>query len=347
MTRSYLAASDGPCFCRVLQPMWAQPNIGANASCRTNSSVAAQKQVLFDFEALVRRTLAPGRRSYAFQQQMKLPFEIHDTDHDGAITDADRQRYRQRFETMQRAQYISLLLQADLNSDGVITRDELSIFARYSSRQMRGEGPESDARRAEQVRRIVKSRMRADTNGDSKIDWQELFAYAKKYPMVSPTDFDAPYRALLSFDADGDGKTTFKEYTEAMERRFAEFDTDGDGVISRAEFDAYWQRSGVPAPKVARRFGPALRSRGPSNAPSPSPRRTQSLSSLTATGRSLCRRRRSVHKIRKRMTTKVIIEPAGTALPGDDRVGSRYLAVRRRSITHKAPNPSGRRSKRT
>jgi hypothetical protein len=69
--------------------------------------------------------------------------------------------------------------------------------------------------------------------------------------MPSQIDYDAPYRGLLSFDADGDGKTTFKEYTDAMEHRFAGFDTDGDGVISRVEFDAYWQRSGLPAPKVA------------------------------------------------------------------------------------------------
>jgi Ca2+-binding EF-hand superfamily protein len=106
-------------------------------------------------------------------------------------------------------------------------------------------------RRAEQVRRMVEGRMRADTNGDGKIDWEETFAYAKKVPTPSPIDFDAPYRSLLSFDADGDGKTTFKEYTDAMERPFAGFDTDGDGVISRVEFDAYWQRLGLQAPKVA------------------------------------------------------------------------------------------------
>lgn len=209
------------------------------------------QQVLFDFEAILKRTLAPGLRAYSFQRQMKIAFDMHDSDRDGAITDADRQRNRQHFEAMQRAQYISLLLQADLNSDGIITRDELAIHARYASHLIRGEGAENDARRAAQERQIIESRMRADTNGDGKIDWQELFAYAKKYPMVSPTDFDAPYRALLSFDADGDGKTTFKEFTEAMERRFAELDADGDGIISRAEFDAYWQRSGLPTPKVA------------------------------------------------------------------------------------------------
>ena len=209
------------------------------------------KQVLFDFEMFLAQTLAPGLHYYAFQQKMRLPFDMHDTDRDGAITDTDRQRNRQRFEAMQRAHQIGLMLQADLNSDGVITADELAIFARYQSRFMRGEGPESDVRRAEQVRRMVEGRMRADTNGDGKIDWEETFAYAKKFPTPSPIDFDAPYRGLLSFDADGDGKTTFREYTDAMERRFAAFDTDGDGVISRAEFDAYWQRSGLQAPKVA------------------------------------------------------------------------------------------------
>src|SRR5262249_44986782 len=83
-----------------------------------------------------------------------------------------------------------------------------------------------------------------------KIDWNETFAFARKFPIPSHIDFDAPYRFLLSLDADGDGKTTFKEYAVAMQRRFAEYDTDGDGVISRTEFDAYWQRRGLPAPKV-------------------------------------------------------------------------------------------------
>ena len=209
------------------------------------------KQVLFDFEAFLAKTLAPGLRSYAFQQQMKLPFDMHDTDRDGAITDADRQRNRQRYEAMQRAQQVSLMFQADLNSDGVITAGELAVFARYQSHFLRGEGPESDARRAEQARRMMEGYMRADTNGDGNIDWEETFAYARKFPTPSQIDFDAPYRDLLGFDADGDGKTTFKEYTDAMERRFAGIDSDGDGVISRAEFDAYWQRSGLQAPKVA------------------------------------------------------------------------------------------------
>ena len=197
------------------------------------------------------QTFAPGLRFYAFEQKVKLPFDIHDTDRDGAISDADRQRNSQRFEAVQRAQQIGLMLQADLNSDGVITAEELAIHARYQSHFIRGEGAEFDARRAETIRRIVEGRMRADTNGDGKIDWDETFAYARKFPIPSQIDFDAPYRFLLTLDADGDGKTTFKEYADAMAHRFAEYDTDGDGVISRAEFDAFWQRRGSPAPKVA------------------------------------------------------------------------------------------------
>src|SRR5262245_19950207 len=73
------------------------------------------KQVLFDLEALLARTLAPGLHQSAFQYQIKPLFIMYDTDGDGAITDADRQRNRQRFETMQRAQQVSQMLQADLN----------------------------------------------------------------------------------------------------------------------------------------------------------------------------------------------------------------------------------------
>lgn len=206
--------------------------------------------VAFDLDAHIAQSLAPGLRYYAFQEQIKVPFNVHDLDRDGAITEVDRQRNRSKHEAMHRAHQIALMLQADLNSDGIITTDELTIFARHQSHFIPGEGPESDARRLEQARRVVESRMRADTNGDGRIDWDETFAYARKFPAAPGTDFDAPYRILVSYDADGDGKTTFKEYAEAMELRFAAVDTDGDGVTSRAEFDGYWQRAGLPAPRV-------------------------------------------------------------------------------------------------
>ncbi len=101
------------------------------------------KQVLFDFEMFLAQTLAPGLHYYAFQQKMKSPFDLHDTDRDGAITDADRQRNRQRFEAMYRAQQIGVMFQADLNSDGVITADELAIFARYNRISRAEKGPKA------------------------------------------------------------------------------------------------------------------------------------------------------------------------------------------------------------
>jgi hypothetical protein len=54
----------------------------------------------------------------------------------------------------------------------------------------------------------------------------------------------------LGFDTDGDGKTTLAEFTAGMEKRFFEVDTDGNGIISRPEFDAYWQRLGRTPPPV-------------------------------------------------------------------------------------------------
>lgn len=206
--------------------------------------------VTYDLEAHIAQTLAPELRYYAFQEKIKVPFMLHDLDRDGAITEVDRQRNRQRHEAMQRGRQISLMFQADLDGDGTVSAEELTIFARHLSHFVPGEGPEADARRSEQARRVVESSMRADIDGDGKIDWNEAIAHARKFPTPLGIDFDAVYRVLASYDADGDGKTTFKEYADAMERRFADVDTDGDGVISRTEFDGYWQRSGLPAPRV-------------------------------------------------------------------------------------------------
>ena len=194
--------------------------------------------------------LAPGLRVDAFVQHMQPMFGLLDADGDGSISEADRQLQQRKAEAMRRALLISQFVSADFNDDGVVTRDEMVLYQRYvGDMSLRRDG----ANQAELLERRVATYMRADTNGDGRIDWAEMAAYAKQAALPSPgqPDNDAPYRMMLSFDSNGDGKTTHEEYIEGLRRRFAEMDSDDDGLISQAEFDGYWQRKGTPAPKVA------------------------------------------------------------------------------------------------
>jgi len=230
--------------------------LAASVPCLVNATAFAQTRPPspFDIELLISRSLAPGLRADAFVQQMQPMFSLLDANGDGVISDDDRQIQLRKVEAGRRTLLISQFVSADFNDDGVVTREEMVLYQRYvGSFSARRDGDAAQASREELLERRVAMFMRADADADGRIDWDEMVAYAKRSALPTPweVDYDTPYKTMLSFDANGDGKTTREEYTEAMRRRFAEMDSDGDDLISQAEFDGYWQRKGVPAPKVA------------------------------------------------------------------------------------------------
>jgi Ca2+-binding EF-hand superfamily protein len=223
------------------------------------SDAAAQRvRSPFDFNETIARNLVPGARLARFLGEMRTAFLRHDHDRDSVISAIDRERSRQMLAALERSKLVTPFLRVDLDGDGVVTREEVLKYETHIARtSLRGEGPQIEARRQQQVSARLAALMVADRNGDGRIDWSEMIAHAKQaveagqHVNFDPAHFDPAYRVILGFDADGDGKTTLAEFMTAMEKQFDDVDTNSDGVISRGEFDAYWQRIGRPAPKVA------------------------------------------------------------------------------------------------
>jgi hypothetical protein len=85
-------------------------------------TAAQQLQPSFDLNVLIERNLAPGMRLASLLDKTRTIFGQFDLDRDGAITSADRERSRQTFMAAQRPNFVTQILSADLDGDGVVTR---------------------------------------------------------------------------------------------------------------------------------------------------------------------------------------------------------------------------------
>ena len=102
------------------------------------------------------------------------------------------------------SQMMQMFERVDLNSDGQITRAELT---EYRDRRF-GEG---------------------DTNGDGALElaeFEEVWLAMARERMVD---------RFQGLDADGDGRITAAEFDRPLDRLFSRFDRDDDGTVSRSE----------------------------------------------------------------------------------------------------------------
>jgi hypothetical protein len=84
--------------------------------------------------------------------------------------------------------------------------------------------------------------MRADGNGDGRMDLREILEFARTQPLPgSPPEI--AFRPVLSLDENGDGATDNAEFDRAAERMFRSVDTDRDGLLSPQEADAFRTRN--------------------------------------------------------------------------------------------------------
>lgn len=208
-------------------------------------------QTSIDIDKAIEHGLAPGQRLQRFLEMAAPLFHMFDGDRDGAVTDADRKRSLQMFAAMERAPLIGQFLRADYDGDGVVTREELTKYIAQLTRTAPNQSPDSAAKREQGHANWIAAQLRADTNGDGRIDWNEMVAHAKGATERPRLSFDPAFATMLGFDANRDGKTTLAEFQQALEKRFAAIDADQDDVISKEEFDVFWQKAGRPAPKIA------------------------------------------------------------------------------------------------
>jgi Ca2+-binding EF-hand superfamily protein len=215
-----------------------------------------------------------GLTAAPYLERRRAVFRSLDVDHDGALTVADREHFRMRAMAGVRANVIVDILRADLDSDGLVTRDEVVKLAIALGWPAPAMPREDEARRRKRIENEIAERMKPDLDHNGVIDAEEMMAYAKQRaearPFNSTADPGLVLDTALMLDADGDGKVTLAEYEAAAEGVFRAVDTDGDGVVSKDEIEAY-RRHLAPAQKPT----PARPAPISQPAPPPDPRQVR------------------------------------------------------------------------
>jgi hypothetical protein len=169
-------------------------------------------------------------------------FHSVDRNLDGVVNAADAKLQAEAWVRAMRSAALNELLYNDLDFDGVITRDEVvrtqdATIRRHPHLVARGYAL-SEAELQRHIGQAVERIMRADRNNDGRIDWDEMLAFAREKPVPEDTHEGARIKAILSFDADGDGSVTLTEFDAGATQFFAAVDANHDGVISREEIEA-------------------------------------------------------------------------------------------------------------
>lgn len=196
-------------------------------------------------EILFARSVTGGTVS-AYLTRSRYEFRSIDMDGDGVITAFDLELHEKKLRAAARGNAILALLALDLDGDGTLSRDEIEASFSALAQPL----PSDSADGAERRKRIaapVNQKMRLDTNGDGRIDGDEMMAYAKQLPAPRMPEGNSLPWAALSLDKDGDHRITLDEYLEGAVSGFSLVDTNGDGVASDEEVYAFRRGAGASA----------------------------------------------------------------------------------------------------
>jgi Ca2+-binding EF-hand superfamily protein len=199
-------------------------------------SAAAQLTQRAIDTALV-QIVSAGMTLQVYLDRRRIEFRRMDMDGDGAITAADQELDRARASAGNRAMTVKNILQYDLDGDGVVTREEVADVFDARIAMMPVDRSRSDFK--QQFDALIARQMRADNNGDGRIDGPEMMAFARQTDSAGPAYTNGMIAATLALDDDRDGKTTEAELLKGAESFFRRIDTDGDGTISGDESQAF------------------------------------------------------------------------------------------------------------
>jgi len=192
--------------------------------------------------------VSPGLTLGRYLEMHRGQFGRLDIDGDGAVTAADEELDRARAAAVNRAAAIHGILQFDLDGDGVVTREEVADAFEVRIAMMPVDRSRPDFKK--QFDGEIDKQMKADANGDNRIDGAEMMAFARQQP-PSPYGMatsNGMIPVALTLDDDHDGRTTEAELIKGAEAFFRRIDTDGDGTISREENLAFRRSIQGPPP---------------------------------------------------------------------------------------------------
>jgi hypothetical protein len=204
------------------------------------ASAGAQNLDMSAMPPTVLQQLRPGATIENVVAQALQPIRQVDTDGNGL--DAADIDLREAIDLANmRAGQVSQVLRADLDADGRVTLSEIQQLnlVETARRNIELDDPSNDRVTSELEGRYLQY----DVNGDKTIDLQEMMTQPKR-SQRRDRQYEQ-YRALLSADADRDGKVSVAELESVVRQAFLAIDTDGDGEISRREFGV--QQQGIAA----------------------------------------------------------------------------------------------------
>ena len=205
-------------------------------------SATCQEMSKLDPRFAIVHKIGVGMRLDDHLRRMRDLHRRTDLNSDGGVSVADFEEYRARAAATGRDRAIRELLRYDTDGDGVVTRAEVvqTETGRVRSRA------QNDPKLADyeivilqQIDRASDFAMRADLDRDGRIDSTEMSAFAEQAPIVSDSFYEEYWRALMSFDENGDGIVTVDEVDHTAGRIFRTIDTDEDGTLSKAEVDVF------------------------------------------------------------------------------------------------------------
>jgi len=250
------------CACLIAAAAAALTCCTAQAQPRPRTDAIDLSRAVLDPRFMFSVTLLPGMTRDQFLQKRRTEFDEMDVNHDGVVSSADPAAETEIFNATRRAGRLRQILSADVDGDGVVTREDLETFLAGPQAPLVGPigqvvgflaGPQARIVGPGLLGQIVgfdrDEVMGFDRNGDGRLDWSELVAWAHAGPDPGINFAMAPrYLVIMAFNDDHDGKTTWAEFRAGVEKFFQSVDTDNDGTLSLEEIEANRQRTGYGPP---------------------------------------------------------------------------------------------------